>query len=294
MERIFSIHISSDDFLSKKYKIIGSGTDGIVIKYNNEYFLKIYRSKLNFMLNPDILSKETKQYERSLNQGKRNNDPIIYYKHSIFPNEDVRLYSLEALRRAIKKQDSVFRTKLPVGALYIDNQFCGSVIKASKGIQIHKLTGIPLPFRKRIIIDVLEALRELLDNYIYHVDLSNSPHAKSIYIDSNNIPRSFGHSHILINPFTLHPNIIDLDGKSTIYMERYNEKYCRDSLNGMLVLLMEFLLQIDLSELDVQDIDIDFLEEALSNSHITNDIIEKVKDESVTIDDMVTLTKSLH
>lgn len=293
MEDIFSIHITSEDIKRKKYKVIGYGTDGIVLRYNKDYLLKIYRSKLKMILDPDILTYETKQYERQKFE-KSQMESIIYYEHSKTPDEDIRLHSKEALRRAIERQKKITRTKLPIGALYLDNQFSGSIIKASKGIQIHKLTGIPLHLRKRIMLDVLYALKELLDNYIYHIDLSNSPHAKSLYIDNNNKLCSAGHSHVLVNPFNLSTNIIDLDGKSTIYMERHNENYERASINGMITLLLEFLLQLDLNDQELQELDFDYLDSILKETSISNTHIKKIEDETISIEDMISLTKSLH
>lgn len=292
MEDIFSINITSDDIINKRFKEVGFGTDGIVLRYNKDYLLKIYRSRLRLLLDPSILLQETKRYEkRKFNSTQA--DTIIYYEHSKIPDEDIRLHSKEALKRSIERQSKITKTKLPVGALYLDNQFSGSIIKASRGIQIHNLSGLPLSIKRTIMLDVLYSIKELLDNHIYHIDMSNSPHARSLYVEDG-IVHSAGHSHVLVNPFTFKTNIIDLDGKSTIYMERFNERYERLSLNGTLTLLLEFLFQLDFSDEELAELDQVSLSNILESITIDEEYKRKIEDETISIDDMISLTKSLH
>lgn len=292
MEDIFSINITSDDIINKRFKEVGFGTDGIVLRYNKDYLLKIYRSRLRLLLDPSILLQETKRYEKKkLNSTQA--DTIIYYEHSKIPDEDIRLHSKEALKRAIERQSMITKTKLPIGALYLDNQFSGSIIKASRGIQIHKLSGLPLSIRRNTMLDVLYSIKELLDNHIYHIDMSNSPHARSLYIENDSV-HSAGHSHVLVDPFTFKTNIIDLDGKSTIYMERFNERYERLSLNGTLTLLLEFLFQLDLSDEELAELDQVSLDRLLEDINIDDYYKRKIEDETISIEDMISLTKSLH
>lgn len=171
----------------------------------------------------------------------------------------------------INRQDQVKRTHLPKTPVYIDERFAGYLIKRLSGIQIHKLAGMPLKYKKIIMQEVIESVTELLENYIYHVDLANSPIAQSLRVNSRGEIENVGHSHVLVNPITLKANIIDLDGKSTIYTERKREDYERKSMYGLCVLILEFLLNIDFKEYEEN---INELLNLLEKMNISKEFIE--------------------
>lgn len=145
------------------------------------------------------------------------------------------------------------------------------MLKKLNGIQIHKLSGMPLKYKKIIIKEVIESVEELLKNYIYHVDLANSPNAQSLRVNSRGEIENVGHSHVLVNPFNLKTNIIDLDGKSTIYTERKREDYERKSMYGLCILILEFLLNVDFKEYEEN---IDELFNSLEKMNISKEFIE--------------------
>ena len=155
---------------------------------------------------------------------------------------------------------------------------------------MHKLTGIPLSIRLKIFSNILKAEEELLNNYIYHIDLSNSPYAKKEIILPNGKTTITGHSHVLVNPITLKTNFIDLDGKSTIYTEKENNTLKYTSLNDLTILALEFLLQLDYEE--YKD-DPERMYAPLRELITDYELVEKLIYQEESLDDLKTLVKAL-
>ena len=237
----------------KKLKKIGSGTEGIVFKLNNNYLIKIYRTQLKNILRTDKkYNKYIKIYNKDTFKFDNNMGYVSYFINN--GDEDLRIRNKDGLKMAIDRQKYINRSMLPIDIVYIDEIFAGCLLKKLNGIQIHKLTGMPIRYKKKIIKSLLLDIEELLDNYIYHIDIANSPYSTSLFIDENdNIRSKKGHSHVLINPITIETNIIDLDGKSTTYMERYNYKLENKCLINLTRLIIEFLLKIDTDEIKETD-----------------------------------------
>lgn len=164
--------------------------------------------------------------------------------------EFIRIRNGEAaIKSAKERQLNVKNTHLPQGSVYVDGKFAGCTLMPIKVIQIHKLTGLPFNLKKKIIKKFLLNVKELINNYIYHVDLDNSPFTKDNYFINNQGKKELvGHSHVIINPFTLNPQLIDLDGKSTIYTDSYSKKLEHKSLASFNRLMMKFMLGIDLDD----------------------------------------------
>lgn len=265
MQKMNSIYLTETDVRNLLAKEIGHGTDGMVFKYDKDYLIKLYHSKLKFLDCKVTDDSDIKIYTGNIS---KNNfyEPITY-----FDEEDVKLRSNYSIDMIINRQSEVKRTHLPKAPVYIDNRFAGYLIKKISGIQIHKLSGMPLNYKKIIMQEVIESVAELLENYIYHVDLANSPTAQSLRVNSRGEIESVGHSHVLVNPFTLKTNIIDLDGKSTIYAERRREDYERKSMYGLCVLILEFLLNVDFKEYEEN---IDELFNSLEKMNISKEFIE--------------------
>ena len=253
MEKIEFTH---DEFC--KLKEIGHGTDGCVFKYKRNLLIKIYHKRL-IALNEEnnILTKNEKIYDNEKIPFKANDTStgINYYTgdgiNKIVKIED----NLKALEMAIDIQKNIKRTTLPLGAVFYKDNNVGLIIKKLNGTQIHKLSGMPYKYKYEIIKSLLLDVEELLKNNIYHVDLANSPFAiSSYYRDKDNITRPlYGHSHVLVNPITKKTNIIDLDGKSTIYMDYNNEEYEQKCVSNLCTLLREFLYQINPEEINDED-----------------------------------------
>jgi hypothetical protein len=163
---------------------------------------------------------------------------ITYYrKDDDNPEHDTKLAPSEAITAAIRRQKNIKRTQLPLASVYYNHRFIGCVIKKLHGISIHKLMWLPMSAKIKIINSVIDDLDELMQNHVYHRDLSNSPFAGVSYINENGeYIYENGHSHVLVNPLSLKTNIIDLDGKSTIYTERDNNTLKEQCIRELLVI----------------------------------------------------------
>lgn len=243
------LDLTSDEFSKVIESEIGHGTDGVVFKYNKDYLIKLYRT--NFFKEPSELIKkaETKIYD------KNNKPKFVPMKENIsfYIKEDdgtMKLSQESAIEEIVKKQKKVIKTELPKKLVYVDGRLVGVLIKKVKGIQVHKLTGAPFAYKKKIALAIIDAVKELLDNNVYHVDLSNSPLTDTRYFQGTELNKSHGHSHVLLNPFTMKINIIDLDGKSAIYTDYVNEALEESSINDLTYLIVEFLYGLDRSEYD--------------------------------------------
>ena len=246
------IYLTSDEFKKVLSQEVGHGTDGIVYKYNKDYLIKLYRK--DFFKKPDelIQNAEMKIYDP-------NNKPrFVPMKQNIRfyikdENQRMRLNDEWAMKEIIAKQKKVVKTELPKKLVYVDGRFVGILLKKVKGIQIHKLTGAPFEYKKKVTLSVIEAVKELLENNIYHEDLANSPYAKTAYTQGDEALRSHGHSHVLLNPFTMKANIIDLDGKSTIYTDYIDKVEEEKTLLNLTQLVLEFLYKVDEEQMDLLD-----------------------------------------
>ena len=245
------INIAKEDV--RGLREIGNGTEGRVFKYDNKTLLKLYRIQLKNIFRTDSkYNKYIKIYNKDTFKFDNNMGYVSYFINN--GDEDLRIRNKDGLKMAIDRQKYINRSMLPIDIVYIDEIFAGCLLKKLNGIQIHKLTGMPIRYKKKIIKSLLLDIEELLDNYIYHIDIANSPYSTSLFIDENdNIRSKKGHSHVLINPITIETNIIDLDGKSTTYMERYNYKLENKCLINLTRLIIEFLLKIDTDEIKETD-----------------------------------------
>jgi hypothetical protein len=218
------LYLTQEEFEKIKRKEVGHGTDGIVYAYQKNYVIKVYRNNFHcgvrYIASPD--------------------------------NDFEKLSTEEAMEKVTEKQLRVVKTHLPKKLVYVDGEFVGVLLQKVRGIQVHKLTGAPFAYRKKVALAIIEAVKELLDNNIYHEDLSNSPYTLGAYTDETH-PKSKGHSHVLLNPFTMKINIIDLEGKSTVYADYLDKEHEGISLSNLSELLFEFLYQVDKEEYDIDN-----------------------------------------
>lgn len=278
------INISTEEL--KKLKQIGSGSDGKVFKYNNDIVLKFYRENLFKIKEYErLMQKEDKTYNKDKKIKWKDINKLHYY---IIEDEKIRIRSNEAIDRIVKRQENLKRNNLPKGPVYFNNKFAGCYYKKLSGIQIHKLTGLPIKHKYKLIKSLLLDIEELINNNIYHIDLANS-YLHESYLDDEEGKSilSTGHSHILINPFGKLTNIIDLDGKSTIYTENYSFEYEQMCLVSLCTLLIEFLFAIDTREIK----EIDEIEFELSKFGLNKELCNKFA--SMSFNNFDELKKSL-
>lgn len=292
MERIRPYYLSFDDIEKLSKHELGHGTDGAVYRLGNGELIKIYHTRFKEIKKQLVLDdSDMKIYTPSTVKRNKFIEPINYFKYE--DNEDIRLRSKDAIFEAIKRQESITRSNLPKNVVYLNGAFAGCVLTETKGIQIHKLGFLPLKYKKAIVEEILLSIQELMDNYIYHVDLSNSPYAKRLFVNNDGVTESLGHSHILVNPFTLKPNIIDLDGKSTVYMEHESEKHREQCLYNLCILMIEFLLGIDTEEFkDEYDME-SYLAAALKDAGVKNEFIDGLSSYSLSLEESFDFVKSL-
>lgn len=287
MKEINKLYLKTDDLTN--FKKIGHGTDGTVYNYQNDLLIKLYHKNVNQIINSSKNDEDIKIYEKGtkINTNYFSND-LTYYTYA--KNEDVKLLPKEAIYKAIERRHEISLTSLPIGVVYLNNHFAGCILERQKGIQIHKLTGLPLNIKKKIYLNVLKAEAELLKNNVYHVDLSNSPYAQKTVILPDQTITTSGHSHILVNPFNLDCRLIDLEGKSTIYTENKNELFTYQSLRDFTILTLEFLLKLDWDELGNYP---DELEDELLKKEIPENLRDKLINQEMNLEDFKELTRIL-
>lgn len=283
------LYLTKDEL--RKLKTIGYGTDGMVYKYKNNLLVKIYHSnpKSTFTSRIDLKNDEdVKIYSKG--QKIKSNYYENCLNYFLYNNEEIKILPKEALFKAIERQKNIDLTSLPLGVVYLNNKFAGCILKRHYGIQLHKLMFLPLEKRKSLFLKILKANRELLENNIYHRDLANSPYVKKDIILPNKTIVKSGHSHILVNPLNKDINIIDLDGKSTVYTEKHNEKYLLQNALNLNILALEFLFKLDYEEYkeNLEDLYPEF-----DKYEIKLSTIEKILSMNIMQDELESVVKTL-
>lgn len=232
-----SLYLSSDEFSLYEKKLIGEGKDAKVYAYSNEFLLKIYKECTS----------------------------IISFEKFDTANGVLKAYSPFIIREAISRQKYVKNTSLPLAIIYVDGIFKGSLIKRYKfSFELHKIWGF-LSHKKKCVIlrRLLNNVKELNDNFIYHFDLTNKPNGFG--------SGDHSHSNILISR-GFDVNIIDLDGRSTIYTNEYNPSYENIVYSSLLSLIIELITDFDIPD-DMEYEDKKFYERELSSYGFGEEVI---------------------
>ena len=153
---------------------------------------------------------------------------------------------------------------------YIDGKLSGCTLIPQNGIPIHKLKGLlPINIKALILKDVLISVKELTDNYIYPIDLDNSPYTtKAIYNKE-----MVGHSHVYVKLIPLKTAIIDLDGKSTVYTDFESDYHIQLTYSSFKRLMDEILFDIDY--------DLEYEDYELKNEYLNKGVPEYLIDNLV-------------
>lgn len=280
------LYLTTEDLL--KLKKIGHGTEGSVYEYNKDLLIKIYHKSIQPNFKDAENDEDVKIYKRG--QVENNNfydNDLNYYTYK---NESIKLLPKEAIFKAIERQKGIELTTLPIGVVYLDGKFAGCVLVRHRGIQLHKLMGLPLNARKKLYLRVLKANAELLKHNIYHRDLANSPYSATNAKLPDNSVISYGHSHVLYNPLTNQMNLIDLEGKSTVYTERVEDKYLMQNAENLNALALEFLFKTDYEE---HKDNLEELAPELEKYHLSSTTINKILSLELLPDEMESVVKSL-
>lgn len=241
-----SLYLTGDEFSKYEDKLLGEGKDARVYIYSNDYLLKIYKECSSF----------------------------ISFEKFDTTNGVLKAYSPNTILEAINRQRFVKNTSLPKALVYVDGIFRGSLIKRHKSsIELHKIWGV-LSRKKRVLIlrRLLDNISELINNNIYHFDLTNCP--------DNSRSNNLSHSNILISR-GFNVNIIDLDGRSTIYTTSNNDCYSALVYNGLLSLIIELICDIEVSD-DIMAEDIRYYRRILSSYGLSENIILSLVEEEGT------------
>lgn len=277
-EKRNDLYLKKEELLKLKY--IGKGKDGSVYKYNNDLLIKVYHKHTFKNLNKTELDENgVKIYiPGAYKDFLTKTDDIQYYD-----SENVKLGALDALNCAISKQDKVKYSTLPIGQLYIDGKFKGSVLKYFKYMyEYHKLIRhYNIKTRAKITNDTLTKLDELIQNNIYPIDISN----KGIGYAA----KACNHSNILLSPFG-HSEIIDLDGTSTIYKEKFDKKLYELCLQNINIFFLETLYNYDLPN-DIVDEDLDYLDNSLDQEGLNTFDKKLLLSFNANIKDLQNITK---
>lgn len=275
------------------------GTDGKVFKINSNYLIKLYHSKIEKLLSKEedripLIEDDSdvKIYQPNTMEFKNKpiDEMIYYYVDEEETDTPLRIRSAEAIMMASERQSRVLKTHLPKNAVYINGHFVGCILLAEHGLQIHNLTGLPMSYKKKIMKKVLENISELFDNCIYHIEMFNKPHSKNaLLVHKDGFMEEVGHSHVLVNPITLTPKIIDLDGKSTRYTTKPNKDLEKLSMEGICMLMIEFLLAVDLDEYN----EVSDLAYVLEEIGVKAEYIDSLSDLDMTLEEAKDFVDSL-
>lgn len=176
---------------------------------------------------------------------------------------DPSIYSINPIIKAVNRQSYVKNTTLPLGVIFINDNFSGCILKQHRGyIDIHNITGFPRKIKLIVLRKLLSDIKELSDNFIYHHDLANKR------IDKRT------HSNILISANNS-IEIIDIDGNSTYYSDGYNKNYEEMCYVSLTILMAEILFEIDISN-NLMDADIDVYSFELKKIGLSNEFIRMI------------------
>lgn len=227
----------ADDFKASM-PCIGSGVDGVVYKANKNDVFKFYK-------NNDLVRSRYVSYDddgvnisdyKDLRHLRKESDikPIKY-----IDEDGVLLSRKDAIYNAIDKQKKVTMTQLPKNIIYVGNKVSGCVYTYyPHSFGIYSCAYLPLKMKLKICRDILEKIKELLDNNIYPVTLAQRDELFSF---------TKRNSNILIG-LDLEPKIIDLDGISAIYTDKFSLKYYNKTLTSLSFLLLEILTKVALDD----------------------------------------------
>lgn len=260
--KIDEVHITKEQLNSLKDKFIGQGKDGKVYNIGNGLLYKIYYGN-SFNDIDKILEDDVKIYDRKKNRADFKNS-VGHFEY--VDCDGVKLRSSTAIKKAALRQVNVSNTALPIAPIFVGDHFKGCVLRNhSHHFPIHEyMLFLPKNLQIKILKQVLINVKELFNNNIYPVDLANN--GLSEYAEDNS------HSNILVSPLGK-VQIIDLDGRSTIYRERPDKRYENLSLRSLNVLVLETLLNIDLLSFET-NYDSDYLVRKMTKSGLPKDIVE--------------------
>lgn len=272
MDNLKKVCISKDYFEKLKSKKIGEGRDSIVYNAGKGYLFKVYKDEAGLKNQYDDTLK-TKIYTKGQiinNFGNKNS-----YANYI-DSDNVKIYYKEAIKKIVERQKEIKHSYLPQASLYIDRKFSGCVLKRVRGVQIHYIWPFLSKRNKiKILKEILEKVKELSDHYIYPMDTANSPIAGK-------------HSNILIDR-KLKPQLIDLDGNSTVYRESFDKQVYDEMFFSLNMLFLELLYGFELND-SLEEEDLFKIKSILEESNLRKELIDKLVEFKANFNELNELT----
>lgn len=278
IEHIEPLFLTTADIekMKKKKLELGRGTDGIVFRTGKfKTRNRLYKIYHNHSTSYDCLYQtvyddegvniaDNRRYFRMTNASR--------FKTNYYNKDGVRIYGIDAVYKAIERQENIHLTHLQKRPIMVDDHFRGTVLHYHRHhIPIYNMHIFPLSLQLDIFKQLILAVEELIDNNIYHIDLSLKP--ETDYREANVLISIKRHPA---------PAIIDVDGKSAIYTEEPNKEYKTLSLKTLKSLITNILFEINYQE--IEELDFDYIESKLRDIGINFDIISQILDIDKLID----------
>jgi hypothetical protein len=271
MGRRIEVFLTQQQLDKLSRKKIGQGKEGKVYRASNGLLFKIYY-KIDPHEREEIVHLSLREYVEDEDNVKRvledSNIRIDVEKAIELKPFDVdkdgvkKVYSIDQIDEATKRQPKIKNTSLPLGPIFIDNKYGGVVLKEHKGYyNLHIISILPNKLRLKILKKVLENLKELCDNYIYPIDFANQ--------DDANYP----HSNILLNIFGK-VEFIDLEGKTTVYTKEEHEYFKNFSYREFYFLFLDIMYGERLPKDCETEEDIFEFEQVLLKKGVLNEYIK--------------------
>lgn len=266
------LHLSSKDIeaLKEKNLELGRGTDAIVYKTGNpkekDILYKIYH-KCPINNDPQYHAiYDSEGVNIADNRYYFRNIKTTRYKTNYYNSEGVKVYGIDAVYKAIERQENIKRTHLQKRPILIDDHFGGTVLHYHRHhLPIYSMRFFPLKTQIDIFKELILAVEELINNNIYHIDLSLKPET------------NFREANVLISiKRKPKPAIIDVDGKSAIYTESPNNQYKIRTLTTLKDLIVNILFDINYEKME--EIDYNYIEKKLLSIGIEMKYISQVLD----------------
>ncbi len=272
-----AVYITEKQLENIKKRKIGEGKEAHVYNAGEGLLFKIYKHAGVVTLNTPVVNGIIDQ------DGVRIAKKGIHIKPAeveimttrYIDMEGVRLYSAAAIEKASLRQENIKHTSLPLAPLYLDGgnyyRFLGCVLKYFKCyFELHKIwESLPAEYKIKLLEKVRIYVRELCDNYIYHMDLSNK--------STGEFAKLLSHSNILVS-LTLNPQIIDVDGKSTIYLEKKSPEHESNTYGELSLLFLELLFDLDFDKDNIDFNEIEYIHRLLKAKKMPDELIEPLVD----------------
>lgn len=247
---------------------IGSGVDGEVYRVSKDEVYKFYKNK-EYIIDNNALYDEDgvniNDFKNLRNRYMKSANVAIKY----IDREGVSLAREDAIKKAIIKQDKIQMTQLPKNIIYVNNKAAGCVYKYYPNkFGIYAAAYLPIKTRLKICKKLLEKVKELVDNNIYPVTLAQK---------NELFPFSSDNANVLLG-FKMDPIIIDLDGISAMYTEKFTGGFYNNCLSSLATLILEIISRVEIKYDLLDEYEIEELIGELIQRGLPRDCVQKYLD----------------